>query len=398
VAVTTETPKKETLHRRIEQPGDVHAYEQTPMYARISGLVNKVYKDIGDEVKEGEVLADLSVPEMDEELKQKTALVEHAATEEDTRSARAKVAETRANELRAAAELRRASSQLERLEKTRGVVTEELLEETRLGKESAQAVAAEAEAKRKSAESAVAAALARAAKAEADIRVAEARLKVAQANEKRQAALVAYKELKAPFKGIVTRRKIDPGHFLQPGPGGNMEAAFVVASIDPVRVWIDIPETDAVLIQAGKTPVTFSVQALGGEEFKGTVTRLSWALDARVRTLRAEVELKNPARKLRPGMYISAVLHAEKPNALTLPASAILSEGDDHFCFLFDRGKAIRTPIKVGLRQGERVEVISRRAPGKDGDWLPFTVNDEVITGPLGRLTNGQAVKKKSAR
>src|SRR5690349_10315540 len=73
--VTTVQPQRKTLARKIEQTGDIQAYEQTPLHARISGFVSKVHKDIGDEVKKGEVLAELAVPEMDEELKQKTALV-----------------------------------------------------------------------------------------------------------------------------------------------------------------------------------------------------------------------------------------------------------------------------------------------------------------------------------
>lgn len=409
LVVTAVPLQRKTLTRRIEQTGDIQADRQTPLLARSTGFVKKVHKDIGDPVKEGELLAEVAVPELQEELEQKLALVVqakaeltlakklHLAAVAESRSFRAKVKEAESSGDRATAELRRAESQLTRLTKSSGVVAQEIVDEARLVQESARAAIAEVSARIKSAEAAATSAEAREGKAEADIEVAEAKVKVAEAESRRVRELVGYARLTAPFAGIVTQRHVDPGHFLQPSQGGKSEPAFVVASIDPVRVRLEIPENDAVFVMTGKnaTRATVSVAALNREEFRGEVTRTSWALDPKIRTLRVEIELKNPKQRLRPGMYVTATLHGKHPDALLIPFAAVQTQGDTAHCFLLDNGKAIRTAIKTGLRDGDLVEVTQRRAADQDdADWLAFTGKEKVITSPLGKLTNGQAVKE----
>src|SRR5262249_41594900 len=146
-AGTTARPTARPMSYRIDQPGEVRAFEETPMYARISGFVGKVHKDYGDSVAEGEVIAELSVPEMLEELKQKEALSAQADAEveqarklldaagADVLSTAAKVTEAEAGRIRVKAELRRAESQYERLQKSSSVLSEEQIEEMRLGVE-----------------------------------------------------------------------------------------------------------------------------------------------------------------------------------------------------------------------------------------------------------------------
>src|SRR5204862_2804700 len=104
-------------------------------------------------------------------------------------------------------------------------------------------------------------------KARADVRVAQAHLKVAEAEQRRYAELVNYAQICAPFAGVVTRRKVDPGHSVQPvGGGAQGEALFVVSRTDTVRIFVDVPENDAVLV-TDRTPAVVSVPALHGEEF-----------------------------------------------------------------------------------------------------------------------------------
>ena len=404
-AVTVVRPVRKSFRREIVQPGEIQAFERTPLYARISGYVEKVHKDIGDPVKAGEILAELSVPERDEELAERKALVAQAraeveqakkvlaATEAELQSAAAKVKEAAAGRLRAGAEQRRAQLQYERLKKTSGVYPEEVLAETRLGAEAATAAVAEVEARVLSAEAERASRAARRDKAGADVRVAEARLEVARAAERRTAALLGYAKLQAPFAGVVIRRHVDPGHLLQAGGGaGQGEPVFVVARVDPVRIFVDVPETDAVLVKDG-TRAEVRVQALGGEGFPGKVTRSAWALDPKGgRTLRTEIDLKNPGGRLRPGMYAHASIAVEHANVLAVPVSALVTQGEQTVVYRVEGGKALRTPVTVGLRDKDFVEVGKWRGHGQEGRWRDFGGAEEVIVRVPGALADGGAV------
>jgi multidrug efflux pump subunit AcrA (membrane-fusion protein) len=140
--------------------------------------------------------------------------------------------------------------------------------------------------------------------------------------------LVEYATLRAPFAGVVTRRHVEVGHSLQPSAGGGAgEAVFVVARMDPVRVFVDVPEAEAGLVADG-TPAAVTAQALPGATFRGAGTRTAWGLDPRQRTLRAEIDLPNPDGKLRPGMYAYAVLSVSRPGRLAVPATAVVAQGD----------------------------------------------------------------------
>ena len=261
--VQTVRPVRHTFTYKIEGPGEIQADEVTPMFAKISGYVQKINKDIGDVVKEGEIIAELSVPDMDAELLQKEALVgqakaelERAAKLYDAASAdlvyaEAKVKEAGAGRPRAAAELQRARSTYERLKKSASVLADEVLAETRLGFESAQAAVVEVEAKVNAAQAWQAGSAAKRLTAQADIGVAAARVRVAAAAARSMAELLKYAKLTAPYAGVITRRNADLGNFVQPNAGGKSEPLFVMMRKDPVRIFVDVPENDAVLITDG---------------------------------------------------------------------------------------------------------------------------------------------------
>jgi RND family efflux transporter MFP subunit len=411
-AITTVKPVRRTVSHKIEQPGEIQAFEQTPMYARLAGYVETVSKDIGDRVEQDEVLAELSVPEKEEEYQQKKALAEQAeaeveqakrlldAAEAAVTNAGARLKEAESARLRAAAELRRAESQYERLKKTMGSISEEAIDETRLGFEASKANVAEVEARIKSTEAARIEAEARRDKARADVRVAEARLRVAQADARREAALLRYAKLRAPFPGVVIWRKVDPGHLLEPtASGAKGEPVFIVARTNPVRIFVDVPEDAAVLVKDGVQTVV-SVEALKGEQFKAKVKRTAWALTPKdkERTLRTEIDVENPTDaenpngRLRPGMYAYAAITVEHANVLALPVSAVVTHGEQIFCYRVEDGKAVRVPIKVGFRDDKFVEVVKKQKASKEGRWEDFTGEEEIIATGAAALTDGQAV------
>jgi multidrug efflux pump subunit AcrA (membrane-fusion protein) len=400
-AVKTTKPVRQTIRRTIEQPGELMPFEQTPIFSKISGYVKQVHVDIGDPVRANDVLATLWAPEMEVEVKRKGALVrkaeaEHqqarqllASAEAVLNTAEAKVREAEAGRLRARAELDRAKSQFERLKRSTAVVTQDVLDEARLGFEAAQATAAEVEAKIKSAEASRIASAAQRDKAQVDISVAEASVQVAKSERDLAQTMLDYAKIRSPFGGTVTRRHVDTGHYL-PAAGGKSEPLFVVVRTEPLRVVVDLPEADATFI-APDTRASVIVQALKGRTLAGAVKRTAWALDARSRTLRAEIELPNPDGDLRPGMYVHSVLTVERANVWAVPESAIARDAGKPFLWQVSDGKAMRRMVRLGMSDGKMVEVLMLHTPSSSSEWQNASGSEEFIL-PTAGLKEGQAV------
>lgn len=396
--VETVMPARKTIQRLSEQPGQVEAFEETPLFAKISGFVQTVNADIGDSVKQGQVLAELWVPEMVQELKQKEALVKQAnadvaqaeaavnAATAAVSTARAKITEAVATAKRSDSEYERWKAQLAREEDLagKGAITPKQVEETRKQFGASDAARDETAAKIESAKAGQEEAEAKLTKAEADVVAAAARVAVAEANHGFAEAMLQYAKITAPFDGVVTQRSVHTGHFI--ATAGNREPLFVVMRSDPVRIFVDVPEKDATSVNTGSRAI-IRVQALGGKEFEGAVTRSAWALDRTSHTLRTEIDIPNPDGKLRPGMYAYAgIVVAEHADVLSLPASAVIKQGDKTVCCCVENGKVARKPITIGLSDGTSVEVVS----GLDG-------SEEVVKANAGSLTEGQAVQVKPA-
>jgi RND family efflux transporter MFP subunit len=393
--VETVKPVRKTIARTSDQPGRVEAFENTPLYAKIPGFVQTVNADIGESVKEGQVLAELSVPEMEQELKQKEALVKQAnadvvqaeaavqAATAAVATAAAKITEAEATTKRSDAEYARAKAELNRIERlaAENAIQKKVVEEAQSQFQAADAARDEAAAKIESARAGRKEAEAKLAKAQADVVAATARVGVAEANRGVAEAMLQYAKITAPFDGVVTQRTVHKGHFIP--ASGNREPLFVVMRSDPVRIFVDVPEKDATSVNPGGRAL-IRVQALGGTEFEGTVTRSAWALDETSRTLRTEIDVPNPDGKLRPGMYAYAGIVVA--DVLCLPTSAVVKQGDKMICCCVENGKIVRKPITVGLSDGTSVEVVS----GLDG-------SEEVVKANAGSLTDGQSVQVKSA-
>ena len=140
----------------------------------------------------------------------------------------------------------------------------------------------------------------------------------------------------------------------------------MVDRTDIVRIFVDIPEQDANYVHIG-TKATVLAKAYRDEPIPGTVTRTSWALNVKSRTLRAEIDLPNPGSQLLPGMYAYAKVIIERPGVRALPLAALTYRGDQTFCWRYENGKAVRTEIETGVSDGEWIEVTNRRVPAPDG-------------------------------
>src|SRR5262249_17844970 len=142
-------------------------------------------------------------------------------------------------------------------------------------------------------------------------------------------------------------------------------------------------ELEAVWVRDGDVAL-IRVQGLQGQQFKGTVTRSSKSLNRR--TLRTQIDLPNTDEKLLPGMFVNATIIAEHKNVWSLPATAVVTRGEQTFCYRVESGKAVRMPIRVGLRgnepDNERVEVVKKQVKpsraGEEAPWEDFS-GEEVI-------------------
>jgi multidrug efflux pump subunit AcrA (membrane-fusion protein) len=414
LSVAVVKPERTTLHRSVRQPGQIQAFEQTPIFSKIAGYVRKWHVDIGAHVNKGELLAELWVPEMAIEVKQKKALVQQAeaeirqaqetaaAAQASLKSAQAKVTEAESSRRRAEAEYQWRKGQHERLVRvgSTGVLDKEAVAEARYATEAAEAGLEEVEAKIKSVMAVRDESEAKLKKAQADVMVAEAHLAVAKENRDHAQTLLEYAKLTAPYDGVITRRHVNTGDFVQPATGTKPEPLYVVERQDLVRVFVEVPEADAGWVNQG-AKAQVRVQVLKGQHFTGTVARTSYSLDRMARTLVAEIDLPNPKDQLRPGMYASATITAEHPDVMTLPAAAVMTQGDvtqgyQSYCFIVEDARVRRTPVEIGARGADRIEVLRKRAkPNESGGqegWERFSGQETVVRGDLSSLTDGQVV------
>jgi multidrug efflux pump subunit AcrA (membrane-fusion protein) len=386
-------PQRASIRRSTEQPGQIEAYEMTPIYAKVSGYVEKWNVDIGAKVTKGQVLAVLSVPELDAEAEQKQAVVEQSeamlaqarASEEVAQanlvSAQAKLAEVQAGIKRAGAELARWQAEYRRVEQlfNERAQTGSLLDETRSKLRASESARDEVSAQVKSAEAAVRQGEAMLDKARSDVTAAAASIKVARFDAQRVQATRGYATIVAPYDGVITRRQVDVGDLTTPGTQG--EPLFVVARDDLVRITVSVPEMYATEVDPGDR-VLVRLQAVAGKEFEGTVSRTSWTLDARNRTLRTEIDVPNPKGTLRPGLYAYATLIVEEhADALTVPSTAVVRQDSQTYCVAVADGRAARKPVKVGLDDGTKAEILS----GLDE-------NEQIVKAYASSLADGQPV------
>lgn len=399
VRVEVIRPERKTIRRLIEQPAQLRPYEETPVYAKVAGYLRGVNVDLGDlvrgpqfdakgnEVSPGQVLLQVSIPELEDDVRQKAASVVQAqAHVEQSQAAilvaQAAVASAEATAVQRDAAVKRGEadcakwrSEFNRISElsAKGAVTEKLVDETRNQLAAAEAGLEEAHAERKSADALIAESRAGLAKSQADLLAAQARLRVAEAEHAKAVTMVQYGTVRAPYDGVVTRRNAHTGHMVQPGPAG--EPLLVVMRADVLRLQIDVPETDADLVRPG-APLAVRLPALGGDAVSGTIARTAGALDVSTRTLRVEADVPNRDGRLRPGLYAYAtIVAAERKDGLVLPISAVLTDKGQEYCSCLDADQVVRKPVATGLRSKSEVEITS----GLRSDEIVVRVNSASL-------------------
>ena len=407
-------PTTRTMVRVVGQPSFIESYERTSIYPKPTSFIQKWIVDIGDKVNKVDVLATLFAPELVEELATKKAMVvldrERIALAKeivevaraDVKAAVERLSETEAMLDKFESEVVRWETEVKRLDRQveRVVVDRRILFESTNQLKSSIAARDKAKASIKRAKAELLAARARLAKAEVDVRVAQATLTVAENDEAYAQAWVDYLTLKAPFPGVISARNAntfdivsptmgDPTAFyLSPdiSPGGTAAPIYVIDRLDVVRIFVDIPERDANYVKIG-TKASVLARAFRDTELPATVTRTSWALNMKSRTLRAEIDLVNPDAQLLPGMYAYVNIVIERPNVLSLPVEAIEYSGEQAFCWLYEGAKSVRTEVETGVNDEHWIEVTNHRppvppeAPSDSVPWTPFYGSERVILG-----------------
>ena len=386
-------PDKQTIRREVSEPGELEAFETTAIHANIAGYVKNWTVNIGAKVKKNQTLAELSVPELDAELRQKRASIEQAVAKHkqveaavrvaqaNVAGAEAKLVQSRAGTRRVEADFARWQSEFRRIEELHSAraQTGTLLDETRSKLRASEAACEENSAMIKTAEVALIQSRATLDAARADVVAATSAIDVAKADAETVESRLAYTKIQAPFDGIITQRNVNTGDLTQ--PGGDKLPLFIISRSDIITIRVNVPEAFAEAVNLGDR-ASVKLQELKGKTVQGKVSRVSWAIDPKVRTLRVEIDIPNPDAKLQPGLYAYATIIAEEhTEVMTLPTTAIISDPGKDYCVVIVDGKATRRPLQVGLSDRTRTEILS----GLEG-------HEVVVKTNAASLAEGQPV------
>lgn len=331
--------------RQLTLPGNIRAWQEAMLYAKVAGYLKTMAVDQGDWVKTDALLAEIEAPEMLADLdKLRAELVRHQA-EVERRRAEVELARLEHERLRGAQA------------KSSDLVMPLSVDKARAQRDVAQAT----------------------------LNVALAQQNEAAASLKRVETLLAYARITAPFDGVITRRWVDPGAFIPAATSGSAaKNAAVVSLMDfrRVRVTIALPDTEVPLLTTNLA-AKVTVPQLPGRVFEGKVTRFAYALDEATKTMPVEIEIPNADLALRPGMYASVRITLERrANGLLVPAEALVSEKKKTHVFVVRDSKAVRVPVRLGFDDGVQAEILEGLAAG-----------EPVIVAGKQSLTDGQPVK-----
>ncbi len=402
--ITVIHPERRDIRMNVVQPGTIEAFETTPIYSRIAGYVQEYRHNIGDRVKDGDVLIDMWIPDIVQTHAQRVANVHRAevqidvtqsalrAAESNLLTAEARIVSAKAGVKRAQASYTRWESEYKRLEVlvAQHVLDVQVRDETYRQFEEAAAARDQADAMVSETTSARDMAIANRDKARVDVEAARADLGVAWANEREARVNVEYGQIKAPYAGVITQRNVSPGDYLQPGGGTNGRPLFVLEQIDPVRVFVGVPELASFFIKENDTAL-IRFQALAGITRDGKVVRSGFSLNPSTRTLQTEIDIPNSDGHLHPGWYVTVSITIDRKQVWTLPSNAIGFQGQQNFVYLQVNGKPVRTQVIIGPSDDTHTQVLRKYASGFDTSaWPLFDGTEEVLAGNLDILAAGQ--------
>jgi RND family efflux transporter MFP subunit len=297
-------PQSGAPNSDLALPGTIQAFSDSPIYARTNGYVAHWYADIGTHVHQGQLLAVIESPEVDQELSQ----------------ARASLGQVQANLTFAGITAKR----------YRGLIDTNAVSQQDVDQNNQ------------------------------NLEAQKANVQAANANVSRLQQMQGFERVVAPFDGIITQRKTDIGDLVNAGNGGATFELFRISKIDTVRIFVSVPETYSEQIANG-LKATLELTALPGKQFQGSVVRSSHAIDAASHTLLTEIDVSNPTGQLMPGAYAEVHLQTSAPlPSLIIPSGAVLYQAaGPQVATVTDKNEIALRKVALGRDFGETVEITS---------------------------------------
>jgi RND family efflux transporter MFP subunit len=337
--VTVATARRAPETSELVLPGDAQGFRDSSLYARTNGYIKRWLVDIGDQVKEGQLLAEISAPDVDDQLAQ----------------ARANLLLAKANLLVSDANMELAKITLDRDLKANTATSQQTVDQDRaLMKTTA-----------------------------AQVESAKASIKVNEATVRQYEVLQSFQKIVAPFSGMITSRNVELGVLVTADNPSETRPIFHMTQSNPLRVFVNVPQVNSTAIQVGQKAIVFREED-PSKQYAGIVTRTANALDSNTRTLLTQIDVPNPKDALRPGMYLQVkfVIPRDTPSVL-VPSAALVWRQDGTVIPVMDREKRVHyRKVQTGRDFGTEIEVIS----GLEG-------GETVIVHPGDALPEGQQVE-----
>jgi RND family efflux transporter MFP subunit len=319
----------------LKLPGETAAWYESTIYARVDGYVGNWTADIGDEVKKGQVLATIDTPDLDAQLAAAVAKLKSDEAQVQAAQSAQKLAQITYERWR---------------DSPKGVVSEQERDATKAGNESAIA----------------------------QLNTAKAQLVVDEAVAGRFRALSKFKQVTAPYDGKVIERQIDIGNLVTAGSSSNTTLLYKVSQNDPMRVFVDVPQSAAADMQPG-VEAKITASNIPDRAFVGKITRTADAIDQRARTLRVEVDIPNGKQILVPGMYVDVNFEIPTRGLPQVPAAALVFRSNGPQVAVVDQSRHVNFhEVAIARDNGNSVEIGSGV---KVGDVLALNISSQIAEG-----------------
>lgn len=330
-------------------PGETAAWYESTIYARVNGYVSKWLVDIGDQVKKGQVLAIIETPEVDAELEAARAQLESSEAQVSARKAEAEFSKTTNERWR---------------DSPKGVVSEQERASKKADYESS----------------------------EARLYAAHAQVNLDKSKVDQYSALAEFKQVKAPFDGTITERKIDVGNLVTAGSGSTTTPMYRMAQTDPLRIFVDVPQSAAGELMNSAAPVEIHAAGAVGGVFSGKIARSAESINPQARTMRVEVDMPNDNHKLVPGMYVTVAFSLPPRGLVEVPAAALIFRSTGTQVAHVDEGGKVRfETVRIARDNGSLVELASGVKPG---DRLVLNISSQIAAGQTVTISEPQIAKQ----
>jgi RND family efflux transporter MFP subunit len=330
-----QVPRVEVIHvsrgsgeTTLVLPGTMQAITEAPILARADGYLKRRLADLGDHVQDGQDLAEIDAPELDQQIQQADAAVEQAQAAVE--QAEANLAQSKANR-----DLARITAQRLQTLNDRGIAAQQ-------DRDQAQAQLAAQDATVQAADKAISA--------------QRSNLNAARANQARLRTVDGYRTVKAPFEGVITQRNVDIGALVSSGN----TLLYRIAQTRTLRTYVNVPQSSVTAVHVGQT-AALTLSDFPGRKFSGTVARMAHALDPSNRTMLVEVDVPNVDGAVIPGSYADVELIGSLANPpLVVPAAALVFRTDGAQLAVVQPDKTVHLQkVTVGRDYGDRLEILS---------------------------------------